>query len=124
MINRVGFFVAGLVFLPAVLISSTAVSQSETLEQAIHSSAADVEQKVIAWRRDIHQHPELSLKEYETSKYLIDKLESWDIPIDKRWVETGFTVVIDSGKEGRTVALRADLDALPIVEKTNVEYKF
>lgn len=74
-------------------------------------------------RRHLHQHPELSFQEFETSKYLIDKLGSWGIEIDQKWVKTGFSVVIDSGKEGATIALRADLDALPIHEKNEVEYR-
>lgn len=74
-------------------------------------------------RRHVHQNPELSFEEFETSKYLKGKLESWGIEVDATWVKTGFTVVINSGKPGKTVAIRADLDALPIQEKADVEYK-
>jgi len=74
-------------------------------------------------RHHLHQNPELSFEEIQTSKYLIEHLESWGIQIDQRWVNTGFSVVIDSGKEGATVGLRADLDALPIHEKNEVSYK-
>lgn len=74
-------------------------------------------------RRHLHQNPELSFEEFETSKYLKSKLGEWGIEVDEIWVKTGFTVVIDSGKAGRTVAIRADLDALPILEKADVSYK-
>ena len=50
-------------------------------------------------------------------------MQDWGIKIDQDWVSTGFTVVVDSGRPGKTVAIRADLDALPILEKAEVEYK-
>lgn len=74
-------------------------------------------------REHLHAHPELSFEEVETSKFLIEKLKGWGISIDQRWVKTGFSVVIDSNREGPCIALRADLDALPINEKTNAAYK-
>ena len=74
-------------------------------------------------RQHIHRNPELSFEEFETAKFLKEKLNSWGINIDKEWVKTGFSVVLDSGREGATIALRADLDALPIQEKTDVVYK-
>ena len=73
-------------------------------------------------RQHLHQYPELSFKEVETSTYLINKLKTWGIEIDQRWVDTGFSVVIDSGSKGATIALRADLDALPIQEQTTLDY--
>jgi len=74
-------------------------------------------------REHLHQYPELSFQEFETSKFLIEQLAEWGIPIDQKWVETGFSVVIDSEKEGPCIALRADLDALPIKEKNQTEYR-
>ena len=80
-------------------------------------------QEIKEIREHLHANPELSFQEVETSKYLIEKLKSWGMQIDKRWVETGFSVVLDSGKEGPCIALRADMDALPINEKNDVPYK-
>lgn len=85
--------------------------------------AAEYFNEVLEIRRHLHQHPELSFQEYKTSEYLIKKLKSWGINIDQRWVGTGFSVVIDSRKKGATIALRADLDALPIQEQNEVDYK-
>lgn len=79
--------------------------------------------EILAIRKHLHMHPELSFKEFETSKFLKEKLLSWGISVDANWVETGFTVLLDSGKPGKTIGIRADLDALPIVEKNEVEYK-
>lgn len=73
-------------------------------------------------REHLHAHPELSFKEFQTSKFLKNKLAEWGIQIDKEWVDTGFTVVIDSGRAGKTIGLRADLDALPIKEQNEKPY--
>lgn len=78
--------------------------------------------EVKAIRKYLHQHPELSFQEFETSTFLIERLKEWGIEIDQRWVETGFSVVIDSEKKGPTIAMRADLDALPITEKNTTDY--
>jgi amidohydrolase len=74
-------------------------------------------------REHLHMHPELSFEEFETSAFLKAKLAEWGIKVDREWVKTGFSVVIDSGKAGPTIALRADLDALPIQEKNEATYK-
>ena len=79
--------------------------------------------EIIEIRRHLHKNPELSFEEFETSKFLKDQLASWGLAIDREWVTTGFSVVIDSGKAGKTVGIRADLDALPILERANVPYK-
>ena len=96
---------------------------SDKLKEQISSLASEYFEEIQSIRRHLHQYPELSFQEFETSSYLIDQLKSWGIPIDQRWVKTGFSVVIDSEKSGPTIALRADLDALPIQEKNDVEYR-
>lgn len=91
--------------------------------ERVKKLAAEMQEEIIAIRRHIHQNPELSFEEHNTSKFLKEKLNLWGISIDKAWVNTGFSVVIDSNKPGKTIGLRADLDALPIEEKAEVEYK-
>ncbi len=73
-------------------------------------------------RRHIHANPELSFEELETSEFICSKLDDWKIPYEKGFVKTGILAIIDTGKAGKTIALRADMDALPIQEKT--EYSF
>ena len=92
------------------------------MESKIKSFETDYFIEIQEIRRHLHENPELSFEEFETSNYLKNKLITWGLEIDAIWVKTGFTVVIDSGKPGKTVAVRADLDALPIQEKANVEY--
>ena len=93
------------------------------MEKRIKELASQYFSEIQDIRRYLHQNPELSFVEYETSKYLKGRLQDWGIQIDQDWVSTGFTVLVDSGRPGKTVAIRADLDALPILEKAGVEYK-
>ncbi|MEP6467483.1 MAG: amidohydrolase, partial [Parafilimonas sp.] len=74
-------------------------------------------------RHHLHAHPELSFKEFETSKYIGGQLQEWNIPF-KNIAVTGIEGIIE-GKDPsyKTIALRADIDALPITEENNVEYK-
>jgi amidohydrolase len=75
-------------------------------------------------RRHIHQHPELSFEEFETSAYVCKKLEEWGIEYQNNFVKTGIIAFI-KGKnpEKKLIALRADMDALPIQEENDVLYK-
>lgn len=88
----------------------------------LKDSALALFDEIKAVRRHLHQFPELSFEEHETSAFLKNELKKWDLNIDAEWVKTGFTVLIDSGKPGPCIGLRADLDALPIQEQNNNEY--
>lgn len=79
--------------------------------------------ELVAIRRDIHAHPELGLKEYRTSKLVADKLQEWGIETDVGMAGTGVVGIIRGKRPGqKTIGLRADLDALPIIEETGVDY--
>ena len=93
------------------------------LKTTVKKLAANYAQEVIEIRRHLHQNPELSFEEFKTSQYLQEKLKSWGLNIDAQWIKTAFTVVIDSKKEGPTLGLRADMDALPIIEQTGATYQ-
>lgn len=79
--------------------------------------------KVIAIRREIHKNPELGFEEFKTSNLIKESLESMGINDIKEMATTGLVVVIDSGKPGKTLALRSELDALPIDENTDLAFK-
>jgi amidohydrolase len=81
-----------------------------------------LEQEIIAIRRHIHKNPELGGNEYNTAKFIESKLESFKIPC-KRIDKTGSIGTIKGAKPGKTIALRADIDALPVYENNNIEYK-
>jgi amidohydrolase len=94
-----------------------------TVDQRIDELAKQVEPSVIACRRDIHQHPELGNRETRTSKLIADKLKSLGIDVKTPVAHTGVVGTLRGGKPGRTVALRADMDALPVVEQVDVPFK-
>lgn len=77
---------------------------------------------MIADRRWLHQHPELSFEEKETSEYIYNHYKGKDVKVEKNIGGYGVKVTIDSGKPGKTLALRADFDALPIKEETGLEF--
>jgi amidohydrolase len=80
----------------------------------------DIEPQVIKWRHHLHQNPELSNREFETAKYIAKHLESLGLKVQTGVAITGVVAVLDSGKPGPVVALRADMDGLPVL----VHYDF
>ena len=86
--------------------------------------AANYSDEVVAIRRHLHQHPELSFVEFETSKYIQSKLDEWGITYEAGMVKTGIVVLIEGNNPSKKViALRADIDALPIQEENNFPYR-
>jgi len=80
------------------------------------------EEEIIKWRRHIHENPELSFKEYETAQYIEDLLKSFGIEEISRPTETSVLAVIRGKKAGKTVMFRADIDALPVLEETDLPF--
>jgi N-acetylcysteine deacetylase len=78
--------------------------------------------KLVAYRRELHEHPELSMKEYETTKRIRGWLEEAGITILDLPLEVGIIAEIKGGQPGPTIALRADIDALPIKEETGLPF--
>jgi amidohydrolase len=102
--------------------TSKARADSTTLEAEVRKRAAAVEPKLIAWRRDIHQHPELGDQETRTSKLVADHLRSLGLEVRTGIARTGVVGILKGGKPGRTVALRADMDALPVKEPEGLPF--
>ncbi|MBK5270396.1 MAG: amidohydrolase [Bacteroidia bacterium] len=87
------------------------------------SIAADkIESKCIDWRRDIHQHPELGNQEFRTAKLIAAHLKKLGIDVKEGVAKTGVVGILKGGKPGPCIALRADMDALPIVETANIPF--
>jgi amidohydrolase len=82
-----------------------------------------VDSKVISWRRDLHQHPELSNREVRTAKMVAEHLRKLGLPVETGIARTGVVGILRSGQPGPTIALRADMDALPVVERTEVPFR-
>ncbi|MES2892674.1 MAG: M20 family metallopeptidase [Bacteroidota bacterium] len=96
---------------------------SEKLQQQIRSLAKKYADEFIVIRRHLHAHPELSYQEFETSKFVQQKLSSYDIPFEIMATTGVIGLLKGRNPEKRVVALRADMDALPIIEENEVEYK-
>lgn len=88
----------------------------------ILEKAKSNENKIIELRRTLHQHPEIAHREFETQKILLEYLEPLGIEV-KKLAGTGLVATIKGKGNGKTVALRADMDALPIREENDVQYK-
>ncbi|SDJ99272.1 amidohydrolase [Microbulbifer yueqingensis] len=80
------------------------------------------EGKVIEWRRHLHQNPELGNREFETAKYVARHLKSLGIEVETGVAHTGVVGLLKGGKPGPTVALRADMDALPVTEQVDLPF--
>ena len=93
--------------------------QAQIKEEAYNQ----VELKVIEWRHHIHQNPELSNREFATSAYIAAHLQSLGIEVQTGVAHTGVVGVLKGNKPGKVVALRADMDALPVVERNELPYK-
>jgi amidohydrolase len=108
--------------LPLLLISGTAFGQTK-LRPEIDKQASAIEDKVIEWRRDIHQNPELGNNEIRTAKKVADHLRALGIEVQEGVAVTGVVGILKGGKPGPTVALRADMDALPVPERADLPFK-
>ncbi len=103
----------------SVLLS---LSISADLKNDLEKQIAPLMDKVIDWRHDIHQNPELSNREFRTAKKVEEHLLSLGIKIETKVAYTGVVGLIEGGLPGPTIALRADMDALPVVEKTGLPF--
>lgn len=85
--------------------------------------STELEHKVIEWRRDLHQNPELSNREFRTAKVIAAHLKALGLEVQTGVAHTGVVGVLKGSKPGPTVALRADMDALPVTEQADVPFK-
>ncbi len=88
----------------------------------IDARAATLESKVIAWRRDLHQHPELSNREVRTAGVVAGHLKSLGMQVQTGVAHTGVVGLLESGRPGPVIALRADMDALPVTEEVDLPF--
>lgn len=79
--------------------------------------------ELVAWRRHLHQHPELGFKEVQTSQFIGDRLREWGIDHETGVAQTGIVATIAGGQPGPVLAVRADMDALPVQELNEVDYR-
>ena len=110
---------------PALLLSAALAAQDPPApaERAeVTAAARALQDKVIAWRRDIHQHPELGNREFRTAEVVAGHLRSLGLEPETGIAHTGVTAVLRGGLPGPRIALRADMDALPVTEQTGLPF--
>jgi len=113
-------FFAALGILVCMVMTSFATDMSRDIDAA----AQKVLPQVIEWRRFIHQNPELSNREFKTAKFVEEHLRSFgNIEVRTGIAKTGVIGILKGGQPGPTIGLRADMDALPVTERTNVPFK-
>ena len=87
------------------------------------STIEELEEKIIQWRHEIHQNPELSNREFNTAKKVANHLASLGIVVQTGVAHTGVVGLLQGNRPGKVLALRADMDALPVTEANNLPYK-
>lgn len=117
-----GFCLVLIAWQCAAELSTELSAELSDLHKLIDQKAAVLEEQVIKWRRDIHEHPELSNREFRTSKLVADHLRSLGLEVETNIAHTGVVGILKGGLAGPVVALRADMDGLPVVERTNLAY--
>jgi amidohydrolase len=116
--RRLVLIALSVVFAPSLSAQSVSRLQSE-----VDRRAKELEQKVVAWRRDFHQNPELSNREFRTAKIVAEHLQKLGIEVKTGVAHTGVVGVLKGGRPGPVVALRADMDALPVTEEVDLPFK-
>ena len=116
-----GFLLASLLLFSLPIFAQK--DANSALKKKMDKLAESVESKVIAWRRDFHQNPELSNRETRTAKIIAAHLTALGLEVRTGIAKTGVVGILKGGKTGPVVALRADIDALPVTERTDVPFK-
>ena len=112
--------IVGLVFLFCGFILN---SFAQTNDEKINQFSNDIEAEVIAWRRHLHKNPELSNREFKTAKYIAKHLRKLGIEVEEGVAKTGIVGLLKGDLPGKVVALRADMDALPVTERNDLPFK-
>src|SRR5688500_9382216 len=103
-------------------ITVPAQNDASKLKEKVARAADRNEAQTIAWRKHIHQNPELGNREFNTAKLIADHLRKLGLEVTEGVARTGVVGLLKGGKPGPCIALRADMDALPIVEKVNISF--
>jgi amidohydrolase len=111
-----------LLAITALTSVTISIAQKPTIESQVEAAVNKIETKCIAWRRDFHEHPELSNREFRTSKIIADHLRSLGIEVKEGIAKTGVVGILRGAKPGPVIGLRADMDALPVTERVNLPF--
>ncbi|MBS3798913.1 MULTISPECIES: amidohydrolase [unclassified Pseudoalteromonas] len=106
----------------SALTGLSAHTYGASLAAQIDTANAEVGNKLIEWRRHLHQYPELSNREFATAKYVAEHLKALGLEVQTGVAHTGVVAKIKGGKSGPLIALRADMDALPVTEQVDLPF--
>ncbi len=109
--------------LASFILHFSLVNAQTALKPAINQKSDALKDQVIAWRRDFHEHPELGNQEFRTAGIIAAHLKSLGLDVQEKVAITGVVGILRGGKPGPVVALRADMDALPVTERGNLPFK-
>ena len=111
-----------MIIISMVLNSVFTIAQTGKYKDQIYTASKNIEEKVINWRRNFHQNPELGSREFKTAEIVANHLKSLGLEVYTGIAKTGVKGILKGKLPGPVIALRADMDALPITERTNVPF--
>ncbi len=120
---RLLFITAAVLFSEGGLMAQAPVSAGNPLTSDVERLTAEINPQVVAWRRDFHKNPELGNREVRTSKVIADELRKLGYEVTTNVATTGVVGVLRGSRPGPVVALRADMDALPVTEQGDLPFK-
>ena len=94
-----------------------------TAQQSIQQDILEIEDKLIEWRRDFHQNPELSNREFKTAKKIAKHLTDIGLQVETNIAKTGVVAILEGDQPGKVIAIRADIDGLPVTERNDLDFK-
>ena len=103
------------------MVASTVLNSPHL--QNVRLQVRSLHAQVITWRRQIHQHPELGFEELLTAQFITQKLDQWGIDYTAGIAKTGIVATIQGDRPGPVLGIRADMDALPIQEENELDYR-
>ncbi|MBR9999683.1 MAG: amidohydrolase, partial [Cyclobacteriaceae bacterium] len=94
----------------------------DKLKSTIETMIPEIEPVIIEWRHYLHEHPELSNREYKTAEFVAEKLQGFGMEVTTGIAHTGVVGILKGGKPGPVIALRADMDGLPVRERVALDW--
>jgi amidohydrolase len=107
----------------ALLMITAAAARAEVARTELDDAVQALEPRLVEWRRDFHRHPELANREFRTAAKVAEHLESLGLDVKTKMAHTGVVAVVEGARPGPTILLRADMDGLPVTEKTDVPFR-
>ena len=106
-----------------ILIALLLLVNGLTAQQSIQQDILEIEDKLIEWRRDFHQNPELSNREFKTAEKIAKHLTDIGLQVETNIAKTGVVAILEGDQPGKVIAIRADIDGLPVTERNDLDFK-